>query len=142
MFAKKGISNINLYNEREIEKVPQIVVIIDEIGNLTKLDNYNDLFAQILFEGYRYGIHLIMATSSYLKNIHDSKLIDLFNYVLTFDLASLEQANFVKIDNANLLNIEGDVLVKCKNHNILNLQTPYVSAKDIDNIVEFIIENN
>lgn len=140
LFFNKRVSNIDSYNEQEKDNLSRIIVIIDEIE--TASDEFKWNLFQILSEGYKYGIHLIMATSSYLKDYSDNKIIDLFSYILTFDLASKEQAKFVKIDNANLLSIEGDALVKCRNDNILNLQTPFVSEVDIDNVIQFINNNN
>ena len=142
LFLEKGYTNINNYNEKEDNKLPRIVVLIDEMGEIINLELFKDNLTKILLDGYKYGIHLILSTSSYLKDYYDSKLIDLFNYILTFDLASQEQAKFVKIDDANLLSIEGDALIKCKNNNIINIQTPYVSLKDIENVINFIKNNN
>lgn len=141
MFLKNNYTDINNYNAKENNKLPRIFVVIDEMGQIYNLDLFKNNLTKILLEGYKYGIHLILATSSYLKDYYDSKIIDLFNYVLTFDLASIEQAKFIKIDNANLLNIEGDALVKCRNNNIINLQTPYVSLKDIESVINFINNN-
>ena len=138
LFLEKGYTNINSYNEKEVDKLSRIAIIVDEIGDIIDSNNFKNNICRILTDGYKYGIHLIIATSSYLKEYYDDKIIDLFNYIITFDLASKEQAKFVKIDNANLLNVEGDALVKCRNNNIVNLQTPYVSTIDIKNIVDFI----
>ena len=140
LFVNRRVSNIDSYNEQEKDNLSRIIVIIDEIEAVS--DEFKRNLFQILLEGYKYGIHLIMATSSYLKDYSDNKIIDLFSYILTFDLASKEQAKFVKIDNANLLSIEGDALVKCRNDNILNLQTPFVSEVDIDNVIQFINNSN
>ena len=142
LFIKENVTNIDKYNEKSNDKLSRIVVFIDEMGEISNLDLFKNNLTKILTEGYKYGIHLILATSSYLKDYYDSKLIDLFNYVLTFDLASKEQAKFVKIDDANLLNIEGDALIRCKNNNIINIQTPYVSNKDIENVINYIKNNN
>ena len=141
LFVDKNVFNIDSYNEQENIQIPRVIVILDEIGDLSSIEKFKDDIVQILSEGYKYGIHIILATSSYLKDYYDDKIIDLFSYILTFDLASKEQAKFIKIDNANLLNIEGDALVKCRNDKILNIQTPYVSVLDIENIVNFINNN-
>ena len=85
---------------------------------------------------------LILATNSYFKKYFDEETINRFNYILTFDLASEEQANFIKIKESNLLSVGGEALVKCQGDNIINIQTPYVSNHDIEEVVNFIKSNN
>ena len=88
LFIKENVTNIDKYNEKSSDKLSRIVVFIDEMGEISNLDLFKNNLTKILTEGYKYGIHLILATSSYLKDYYDSKLIDLFNYVLTFDMLS------------------------------------------------------
>lgn len=141
IFIEKRFTSIDTYNEQNDEKLPRIMIIIDEMAELLNFEGVKNNLYEILSDGYKYGINIIIATSSYLKDYYDDKLIDLFSYILTFDLASKEQAKFIKIDNAHLLNVQGDALIKCHNDKIVNLQTPYVSLKDIENVVNFINNN-
>ena len=89
--------------------------------------NFEDIMLEMITEGYRYGIHIIMATSSNLRNKLSTFFIRAFNYVLTFDLASKEQSDYIKINEADLLTVYGEALIKCNGNKIIDLQTPYVS---------------
>ena len=132
---------IDLIEERKTinyEKLPHIFIFIDEASELLNIKNVNELLSTILKEGKKYNIHLIMSTSSYFKENIDKEILKLFSLILTFDLASKEQADYIKIDGSNLLTIYGEAYVKAKS-NIYNIQTPYVSEKDINNVVNFII---
>ncbi|MBQ8891544.1 MAG: AAA family ATPase [Bacilli bacterium] len=141
LFISKRVTNIEEYNKEANKRLPRIVIVIDEVGDLLNKDVFKNSLIQILSEGYKYGIHLIMATSSYLKDYYDNKILDLFSYVLTFDLASHEQAKFIKIDDTHLLNAHGDAKIKCRTDDVVDLQTPYVYASDIENVVNFINNN-
>ena len=142
IFKNNKVDNIDEYNLNSDLKLSNIIVIIDEIGNLINSKYVLDILNKILDDCYKYGIHFILATSSYLKKIKDNKLVNKFNYILSFDLASNEQASILKIKGSDLLSIEGDALVKCRNNEIINLQTPYVSLEDIENVIKFIKNNN
>ncbi len=141
----ENINNLNyivdIIEERKkisFEKLPHIFVFIDEASDILNIKNINETLYKILSEGHKYNIHLIMSTSSYFKDNLDKEILKLFNVVLTFDLASKEQASYIKIDGSNLLTVYGEAYVKA-NSKIYDIQTPYVSQKDINNVVNFII---
>lgn len=138
MFVENDVSNIGDYNDRWDKPLPHIIAVIDEAANIIDDNDFERTIFEMITDGYRYGIHIIMATSSYLRNRLTSFFIRSFNYVITFDLAMQEQADFVKIDGADLLTVSGEALVKCNADTTIDLQTPYVSEKDINNIVSFI----
>lgn len=137
LFIKNKLSNIESYNSTTDKKMPQIILIIDEIFDILESDKVKKTINKILSEGYKFGIHLILATNSYFKTYFDEETINMFNYVLTFDLASEEQANFIKIKSANLLSTYGEALVKKQEKDILDVQAPYTSDNDIDAITNF-----
>ena len=89
-----------------------------------------------------YGFHLILATNSYLKNHFNRALLNSFPYIITFDLASEEQAKYLKIQGADLLKAGGEILIKCRNNDILKMQTPYISNEEIKKVVDFIKEQS
>lgn len=139
LFIDNKVKNINSYNELNKDKLKHIFIFIDE--HITFFENTENMkiINEILTQGYKYGIHLILSTSSYLKDNLNKDLINKFNMIISFDLASKEQANYININNADLLKINGDALIKQK-ENIYNIQTPYVSEKDIENITNFIFK--
>ena len=137
LFASNKVKKIEEYNQNSQELLPHLVLIIDETELPDNCIGHKELISDILSDGYKFGIHLILATSSYLKDNYDSKLLNEFDYVLSFDQASEEQAKYLKIKRANLLSVYGEVLVKHEDESIANIQVPYVSDKDIDEVVNF-----
>ena len=137
LFASNNAKKIEDYNSNSQELLPHLVLIIDETELPDNCVDHNDLIRGILSEGYKLGLHLILATSSYLKDNYDSKMLNEFNYVLSFDQASEEQAEYLKIKKANLLSVYGEALIKLDDESIANIQVPYVSDKDIEEVVNF-----
>ena len=141
LFVKSNSKNIEEYNSNN-ELLPHLILIIDETELVDDFINPNELIRDILSEGYKFGVHLILATSSYLKNNYNHQTINSFNYVLSFDQASEEQAKYLKINKANLLSVYGEALVKCDDDSIINIQAPYVSDHDVEEVVNHIKNTN
>lgn len=141
LFVEDKVTNIDSYNNINEEKLPRIIIVIDESSDIMRINDSLDILEKILEEGYRFGIHLILATSSYLKNDFSKEFIDLFTYVLSFDLASDDQAEFINLRNSNWLKVTGEAMVK-ENGIITRIQTPYISTEEIKKIVSFIIKHN
>ena len=141
LFVKSNSKNIEEYNSNN-ELLPHLILIIDETELVDDFINPNELIRDILSEGYKFGVHLILATSSYLKNNYNHQTINSFNYVLSFDQASEEQAKYLKINRANLLSVYGEALVKCDDDSIINIQAPYVSDHDVEEVVNHIKNTN
>ena len=142
LFVENDVSNIGDYNDRWDKALPHIIIIIDEASGIIGEKNFEDIMLEMITEGYRYGIHIIMATSSNLRNKLSTFFIRAFNYVLTFDLASKEQSDYIKINEADLLTVYGEALIKCNGNKIIDLQTPYVSDDDINKIISYILKQN
>ena len=97
-------------------------------------DSYS-AFVKILEYGEKVGIHLIYATNSYLKDYANSKFIDKFHYRMSFDLASIEQADFLNIENASWLK-QGEALIKGRSGEIYKIHAPLVTDEEITEVVE------
>ena len=138
LFINSDVKNINSYNDIVEEKLPRIIVIVDEAIDIIEDKDFEDNLLELITDGSRYGIHMIIATSSYLRKRLSTFFLRSFNYILSFDLASPELADYVKISGADLLTISGEALVKYSGNKTLDLQTPYVSENDINNVVAFI----
>ncbi len=142
LFSKQKVKNIHDYNEKADDKLPQVLLVVDEAADLLNIKETEDFIYSIIPDGYRYGIHIIIATNSYIKNVFNPKMIEQFDYIITFDLATEEQATLIKINGSNLLTVYGEALIKLNNNDQLyNVQTPYISIKDIKAVTEFINSN-
>lgn len=140
-FVREKVTNIAAYNNLSSEKMPHIIVVIDESSDIMRINKSIDILKKILDDGYRFGIHLILATSSYLKKDFSKEFLDLFTYVLSFDLSSNDQAEFINLRNSNWLKVSGEAIIKEAGF-ITKIQTPYVSTEEIKRVVSFIIKNN
>lgn len=136
----KNIKEIDSLNTGE--KLPHVIVFIDESFDLINEEETKQVLKEILKKGDKLGVHLIMATNSYLKNGYDKSLLKLFPYVFTFDLSSKEQSKLINIEGADLLTVYGEAFVNIRNKDIIRVQTPYTSEKDIKEVIKFIKENN
>ena len=134
-------TNIESFNEKHTEKLPHILIIIDESENLMEEEKTKEILEKILCDGRSLGVHLILATSSYFKKDFDKNFMKLFSYVLSFDLSSQEQAEFIDLKDSNLLAVSGEALIK--NHGqISKIQTPFISDEEIKKVVSFITNQN
>ncbi|MBR1413342.1 MAG: DNA translocase FtsK [Bacilli bacterium] len=138
LFETSKVKDIVEYNSIYSSTLPRLVIIIDEAFDILEKYNNKSMITTILENGSKYGLHIILATSSYLKNDYDKSFITLFDYILSFDLANKEQAKLINIKDADLLTVYGEALIKTKNK-LYNVQTPYVSEDDIKNIINEIV---
>ncbi len=126
---------ISGYNRDELDKWPHIFIVIDEGCDIIKMKDAYTVFSKILEFGKCVGVHLIFATNSYLKDYANSNFLDKFKFRMTFDLASLEQAELIDIEGSSWLKGEGMALIKTPNGKICKFQAPYVTDEEIKKIV-------
>ena len=65
-------------------------------------------------------------------------MINKFPYIMSYDLTDKKQATFLNIEGSDLLEEKGSALVRCRNNELVKLQTPYISDKEINRVVDFI----
>ena len=128
-----GQEDIRKYNEFMTKKWPHIFIIIDEGSPIFNMENGQELLEQILSMGKVVGFHLIFATNDYLKNY--GYFIDKFEYRMTFDMASKEQSSLMRFRSAHLLKDSGESLIKGKKGIVYKFQAPFISDKEIQNVV-------
>lgn len=88
------------------------------------------------------GVHLIMSTNMCIKEVFDKELLDLFEYILTFDLSNKEQSKFMSMKGAEFLKVYGEAMIRVRGERIVRVQAPYISDEEINSVVEFIKSNN
>ena len=128
--------SINGYNRVEEEKWPHIFIVVDEGSDIIKMKDTYEVFSKVLDFGQYVGVHLLFATNSYLKDYSDSNFIKKFDYRITFDLASLEQEEYIDIDGSSSLKGEGNALIKCSNGKVYKFKSPYVKDEEINEVVK------
>ena len=137
---KKLLNNISIieHNKNSENKLSQIFIIVDESIDIMEYDNINKIINEIIDNGVSLGIHLVIATNSYIQKDFSSKMINKFPYIMSYDLTDKKQATFLNIEGSDLLEEKGSALVRCRNKELVKLQTPYISDKEINRVVDFI----
>lgn len=137
---KRLLNNTSIleHNKNNENKLSQIFIIVDESIDVMKYDNINKIINEIIDNGVSLGIHLILATNSYIKNDFSSRMINKFPYIISYDLTDEKQATYLNIEGSDLLEEKGSVLVRCRDNELVRLQTPYISTEEIKRVVDFI----
>ena len=147
LFEKMGVSNIDAYNQQITdEKLPYIVVVIDEFAELMFTDSEkveNDI-AILTQKARATGIHLIFATQ-YLREsvLPDTITINIPTRIAMATFAPLP-ANYVfGFRGSEKLNLLGDMLLlEADCFAPTRVQGCFVALKDVDNVCEYIRTSN
>lgn len=136
------VSNIKKYNDVSTDKLSQVIIVIDEAYDMIHDKEFIELVRCIGSVGVNVGVHLIISTNMCVKKEFDKELLSLFSYILTFDLSNSEQSRYMNLRGAEFLKTCGEAMVKVRGEGVAKIQAPYVSDKEINNIVEFIKNEN
>lgn len=136
------VSNIRKYNDISNDKLAQVVIVIEEAYDMIHDKEFIELVRCIGSVGVNIGVHLIMSTNMCVKSEFDKELFSLFGYVLTFDLSNSEQSRYMNLKGAEFLKVCGEAMIKVRGKGVVRIQAPYISDKEIKNVVEFIKNEN
>lgn len=126
------------HNKNSETKLSQIFIIVDESIDVMKYEGINKIINEIIDNGVSLGVHLVLATNAYIQKDFSSRMINKFPYIISYDLTDKKQATYLNIEGSDLLEDKGTALVKCRNNELVKLQTPYISDKEINRVVDFI----
>ena len=144
LFHGVKIKNIDAYNQFSgYMMLPRIVIIADDLDKLSNSDRSPYGFiSKIIEEGTDAGVHLIISD----ENISPMKLKKLPKkpFLTTFKLASKLESNLILGQSiAEKLLGRGDMLIKeSKNAFPKRIQATFISPAEIEQLVNFIINNN
>ena len=133
-------------NEQGVEKLPRIVIIIDEASLLIDNIKYGRDLVNCINTlskiGRIIGIHIILSTQNTIKSIITPEIQNnlITKMVLT---VSDERDSLIAMKEKGAENLLGcgDMIVK-KGPKKTRVQVSYVDIEDIKNICKYIIENN
>ena len=126
------------HNKNSENKLSQIFIIVDESIDVMQYDGINKIINEIIDNGVSLGVHLVLATNAYIQKDFSSRMINKFPYIIMYDLTDKKQATYLNIEGSDLLEDKGSALVKCRDNKLIKLQTPFISNKEINRVVEFI----
>ncbi len=152
LFAKTGSRNLKGYNsyceENGIDKVPQIIIIIDELADLMMVAS-KDVEAAIcrLAQLARAaGIHLIIATQRPSVDVITGLIKANIPSRIAFAVSSAtDSRTILDMGGADKLLGMGDMLFKSvsiDSDKPLRIQGAFISDKEVERIVSFIKERN
>lgn len=143
MFAKAGARNIEGYNSlEEVEKIPYIVLIIDELADLMVFapGDAEDLITRVAQMARATGIHLMLATQRPSVDVITGLMKANIPARIAFNVASMIDSRVVlDMPGAEKLLGRGDMLFLPPDQaKPRRIQGPFISEKDVLQIVKFL----
>ncbi|MDP1853466.1 MAG: DNA translocase FtsK [Candidatus Omnitrophota bacterium] len=141
LLAKEGVRNIEGYNAKQ-EKLPYIVVVIDELADLMAIaqDQIENAITRLAQLSRAVGIHLILATQRPSVDVITGVIKANFPARISFQVASkVDSRTVLDANGADKLLGKGDMLfLNPGQSKLLRLQGGYLQDKEIERVVEFI----
>ncbi|MFA4889468.1 MAG: DNA translocase FtsK [Candidatus Omnitrophota bacterium] len=141
LLAKAGVRNIEAYNQKQ-EKLPFIVVIIDEFADLMSVsrDQIENAVTRLAQLARAVGIHIILATQRPSVDVITGVIKANLPARISFKVASKVDSRTVLDSNgADKLLGKGDMLfMRPGESKLIRIQATLVSDKEIEKVVSFI----
>lgn len=146
LFKEKKVDNIDSYNKVSIEKLPRIVAIIEDFYDLMmETEKEIETHVQRLIQMSRAsGISLIISTQRPSTNVITGVIKANIPSRIAFKVPSqIDSKTIIDVAGAEKLLMYGDILfTKVDEYKIKRLQIPYVSKKEIEDIMKEIERDN
>lgn len=146
MFEKENVNNLDEYNKKTQVKLPEIVVIIEDFGDLMLYDRkeIERYILKIISLSRAVGICLIISTARSSTDIITGEIKNNIPIRLTFKLPSqVDSKTVIDTKGAEELLTCGDSLfIGGEGNKLERVQTPYISDEEIDKIIRFVSGNN
>ena len=146
MFADSHVREINSYNQKADEKMPFIVIIIDELSDLmmvAKVD-VEDAILRLAQKARAAGIHLILATQRPSVDVITGIVKANIPSRVAFAVSSqTDSRTILDMGGAEKLLGKGDMLFYPIGYNKpVRVQGAFVSDAELNRIVDFIIKQS
>lgn len=132
--------NIAGYNQKSGEKMPYIVVIVDEFANLMAVSQkeVEEAVVRLAAMSRAVGIHLIMATQRPSVDVITGLIKANFPYRIAFQVASkTDSRTILDLSGAEKLLGKGDMLfAPAGSMNIQRIQGAFISEEEVFRVVE------
>lgn len=126
----KNARSVDIYNETAIEKIPTIIVVVDEYDENINNEIVNNSIEYIVTHGRAVNIFMIVTTNyiNYLKN----------GVLSSNKFPTLLKMNVKNVDN----NLNFNYVYNSKLYHNVNVSIPFIENDDFKNIIKFEKENN
>ena len=139
LMNEENTRNLESYNQKSVEKLPFIVVFIDEMADLMmtagkEVEHYVQRLAQM---ARACGIHLVMATQRPSVDIITGSIKANFPSRISFQVASKYDSRTVlgEIGAEQLLG-NGDMLMSKNGGNIIRYQSAFISDNEVNKLIK------
>lgn len=140
LLVQKSVRDFNKYNliVNKEEKLPQIVIIINEITELLNKykEDIEEAIYQLIQKAKEVGIYLIIGTQNNSNNALPNEIKEDITTKITFD--ALDKAN----TNSKSHYQEDMLLYISRNRQRMFLHRVFISDEEIEKVVNFIVQNN
>ncbi len=141
LLAKEGCRNIEAYNQKK-QKLPYIVVVIDELADLMMVarDQIESAIARLAQLSRAVGIHLVLATQRPSVDVITGVIKANFPARISFKVASkVDSRTVLDMNGADKLLGRGDLLfLEPGQPKPVRAQSSYVKDTEIERVLEFI----
>ena len=145
-------NNVRIYSEYSkkaatdsgMENLPQLVVIIDELADLTLThrEETEQLISRIAAKGRAVGIHTVLCTQRPSPDVLSGTIKANVPARIAFKTASAVDSLTVEVPEAEKLTGGGDMLYLLIASYPVRIQGAYVGCEEIRAVTNFITENN
>lgn len=146
LFANKKVDNIDSYNKISEEKLPRIIIIIEDFYDLMlETEKEIEIYIQRLIQMCRAsGINIIISTQRPSTDVITGIIKANIPSRIAFKVPSqIDSKTIIDVAGAEELLIYGDILFsKVSECKIKRIQTPYISDKEIEDIMNEMRINN
>jgi S-DNA-T family DNA segregation ATPase FtsK/SpoIIIE len=141
LLSKAGARNIEAYNEKQ-EKIPYIIVIVDEFADLMSVarDQIENAITRLAQLSRAVGIHLILATQRPSVDVITGVIKANLPARVSFKVASkVDSRTVLDANGAEALLGKGDMLfLQPGKEDLIRIQGALVKDAEIERVVEFI----
>jgi len=141
LLAKEGVRNIEAYNAKQ-EKIPYIIVIVDEFADLMNVarDQIENAITRLAQLSRAVGIHLILATQRPSVDVITGVIKANLPARVSFKVASkVDSRTVLDMNGAETLLGKGDMLfLQPGKEDLVRIQGALVKDAEIERVVEFI----
>jgi S-DNA-T family DNA segregation ATPase FtsK/SpoIIIE len=141
LLAKEGVRNIEYYNQKK-QRLPYIVVIVDELADLMVVaqNQIEEAITRLAQLSRAVGIHLILATQRPSVDVITGVIKANFPARISFKVASkVDSRTVLDMNGADKLLGRGDMLfLKPGESKLIRAQGSFLNDVEIERTVEFI----
>jgi S-DNA-T family DNA segregation ATPase FtsK/SpoIIIE len=142
ILAEAGVRNIEYYNEKNGDKMPYIIVVIDELADLMAVaaNHIETAITRLAQLSRAVGIHLILATQRPSVDVITGVIKANFPARISFQVASkVDSRTVLDMNGADKLLGKGDLLfLKPGEAKLIRAQGCLIKDEEIERVVQFI----